>query len=156
MKKYLKIIFIFLPLISFGQLTSEEKATIDNYANYICPCINKVINSLDPLVVKYVNIMANEGEEKAMKQIEEYVKTHTEEDAQNLVAGFDEMSSVTFQNKISSCDNKKDLTSEMSFSIDNAKGEYNDYFYNYLATTLECKMTNYLMLLGTQVEENEE
>ena len=156
MKKYLKIIFLFLPLISFAQLTSEEQVLIENYVNKFCPCINNVINTLDPKVVEFVNLMADEGEKKAMIQIQEYVSTHSEEEAKKLITGFDKMSSPEFGKKIEKCDNKEGMSSEMTLSIDNSKGEYSEYFYNYLTTTIECKMTNYIMLLGNQVAENKE
>jgi len=156
MKKYLKIIFIFLPFLSFAQLTSEEKSIIENYANNICPCINNTINTLDPKVVEFVNLMADEGEEKTMIQIQEYISTHSEEESKKLIAGFDKMSSPEFGEKIEKCDNKENLTSEMSNSIDNVEGIYADYFYKLLKTNSVCKLTNYLMELGNTEEETKQ
>ncbi|MFK5981552.1 MAG: hypothetical protein QM499_01460 [Flavobacteriaceae bacterium] len=155
MKINLILIFVFLPLISFAQLTTEEKSTIDNYAANICKCINGVFETLGPKTYEMMIIMANEGEEVAIKQIEEYIIAASEEDANKLLESFNSMGSIEFQNKIEKCDNKEGMSSEMLFSIDNEKGEYSDYFYNYLANTIECNLSNYLMLLGTQVEENE-
>lgn len=156
MKKYLIIIFTFLPILSFAQLTNEEKSTIDNYAVNICDCINEVIETLGVKTNEILTVFANEGEDIALKQIEEYLTTASEEDTKKLLASFDQMSKPEFGNKIEQCDNKDGMPSEIIFSIDNEKGKYSDYFYNYLTNTLECKITNYLMVLGNQVEENEE
>jgi len=152
MKKHLIILLVFLPFLSFAQLTSEEKSLIGNHANNICSCINKAINTLDPKVVEFVNLMADEGEEKAMIQIEKYISTHSEEESKVLLAGFDEMSLPEFGKKIEKCDIKENLTSEMSSSIDNVEGKYADYFYNLLKTNFACKLTNYLMELGNKEE----
>jgi hypothetical protein len=91
-----------------------------------------------------------------MKQIEEYITTHSEEEVKKLVTGFDKMSSPEFLNQIEKCDDKKVLSPEMINSIDNVEGKYADYFYSLLKTSPVCKLTNYLLKLGNEKEDNKQ
>lgn len=96
--------------------------------------------------------MANEGEEIAMKQVQDYITIYSKEEAKNLITGFDMMSSPEFGNQIEKCDNKEGLSPKMTNAIDTVEGKYTDYFYTLLKTIPTSKLTNYLMQLGSQEE----
>ena len=150
------VILTFVSTITKAQITSEEKQTIENYTHNVCSCVNSVMKTLDAKVQEFVYMMAEKGEDVAMKKIQEYVANATEEDAKRLIASFDSMSSKEFGLKMEACDNLNILTPEIKNSIDNMEGVYSDYFYGYLKTVSECKLTNYFMELGNKVEETKQ
>jgi len=153
MKKVLLIILL-LPLFSFAQLSTQEKITIENYGFEFCNCINKVINTLDPKAVEFIYIMAEKSQDEAIKKIEEYINSVSEEKSKKLYSSFDEMNSQEFQEKIGKCAVREGMSDELANAINNGKGPSNDYLIDYLKSNNNCLMTNYLMTLGSSTDDN--
>jgi len=145
MKKYLFLLFIIVPFLSFGQLQKNDKIAIENYAEELCPCVDNLINSLGSKTVEFIRIMTLEGMDALEKALAEYYEAVSEEEFNKQVAAFDEMNSKEFQEKIKACDNKSGMSEEVIKSIDDNTGESSDYFLGYLKYHVNCEVTNLLL-----------
>ncbi len=156
MRKIILAVFVCIPLLSFGQLSQEEKGIINDYSDNLCDCINNVLESnLDAKALSFVLLMAEEGEEVAKLAITEYVQSASKEKTQELVASFDRMSTEDFQKNIAACDEKNEMDDSLKESLDKGSGVPYDYFFMYLNSTSKCKLTGYLMQLAHLSESKE-
>ena len=153
MKKVLLIILLF-PLFSFAQLSTQEKITIENFGFEICKCMNNVINSLDPKATEFIYIMAEKGQDVALKQIEEYTSSVSEEKSKKLYSSFDEMNSQKFQEKVMNCFDEEGMSNELVNVFSNGESSSKDYLMEYLKSNNNCLITNYLMALGGNTDNN--
>jgi len=153
MKKVLLIILLF-PLFSFAQLSTQEKITIENFGFEICSCMNNVINSLDPKATEFIYIMAEKGQDVALKQIEEYTSSVSEEKSKKLYLSFDEMNSQKFQEKVMNCFDEEGMSNELVNVFSNGESSSKDYLMEYLKSNNNCLITNYLMALGGNTDNN--
>lgn len=150
MKKYVFLLIFLAPVFSFGQLQNKDKIAIESYAEGMCTCVDKLINTLGTKTIEFIRIMTYDGMEALEKSLAEYYETVTEEEFNKQISFFDVMSTEAFQDKIAACDNKNGLSEEVSKSIDEYTGESSDYFVGYLKYHVKCEMMDILLQLGRE------
>ena len=91
---------LLIPFLSFGQLKKKDKKSIDKSAVAMCECVNDLMGELHPKTIEVVLLMAEKGEEDAMKDVEAMLTEMTPEEMQEFLASFTTMESEEFLTRI--------------------------------------------------------
>jgi hypothetical protein len=144
---------LLIPFLSFGQVSKKEKKSIDKYALSMCECVNDLMSELHPKTIEVVMLMAEKGQEDAMKDVEAMLTEMTPEEMQEFLASFTTMESEEFLQKIEDCDGSDSLDPEMKEQIDNAEGDAHAYLMEVLGREEACKVMKSLYDLGAGASE---
>jgi hypothetical protein len=144
---------LLIPFLSFGQLKKKDKKSIDKYAVAMCECVNDLMGELHPKTIEVVLLMAEKGEEDAMKDVEAMLTEMTPEEMQEFLASFTTMESEEFLTRIEECDGSDSLDEKLKEQIDSAEGDAHAYLMETLAREEFCKVMKSLYDLGNQAQE---
>ena len=150
-----KLIFFFLviPFLSFGQISKKDKKSIDKYALEMCGCVNDLMAELHPKTIEVVMLMAEKGQEDAMKDVEAMLTEMTPEEMQEFLASFTTMEDPEFLARIEECDGSDSLDEELKDQIDSAEGDAHAYLMEYLGEEETCEVMKALYDLGNAAQE---
>ena len=87
---------LLVPFFSFGQLSKKDKKNIDKYALEMCECVNELMAELHPKTIEVVLLMAEKGQEEAMKDVEAMLTEMSPEEMQEFLASFSTMEDPAF------------------------------------------------------------
>lgn len=152
MKKYFLFLFFIIPFFAFTQLNEQEKQLIDNYAVNLCDCVNDLINTLDPVMIDYIKVLAGKGEIEAQEFLTDYLSSANEEETNLLLTSANKMESEEFISKIENCDSENSLSEIMVLEINNEKGISYDYFLQSMSDFNICNLTKMFYYLGSKTE----
>lgn len=141
---------LLIPFLSFGQLSKKDKKNIDKYALEMCECVNELMAELHPKTVEVVVLMAEKGQEGAMKDVEAMLTEMSPEEMQEFLTSFTKMEDPDFLARIEGCDGSENLSPGIKDEIDNAEGNAHSYLMSTLGEQEECKVMKSLYDLGQQ------
>lgn len=147
------ITLLLLPFLSFGQVSEEDQISIDDYAISMCGCINDLINDLHPKTMGVIILMAEEGEEVAMIEVEEMLTEMSQEEMEFFLESFSKMESEAFLAKVENCDEASGLNDGLEDQINSDDGDVFNYFMEVLNREETCKIVKVLYDLGNATEE---
>lgn len=142
-----------IPFLSFGQVSKKEKKSIDKYALEMCECVNDLMGELHPKTIEVVLLMAEKGQEDAMKDVEAMLAEMSPEEMQEFLASFTKMEDPEFLAEIEECDGSESLDPKLKEQIDNSEGEAHAYLMEYLGQEEACKVMKSLYDLGNASSE---
>jgi hypothetical protein len=144
---------VLIPFLSFGQVSKKEKKSIDKYALAMCECVNDLMGELHPKTIEVVLLMAEKGQEEAMKDVEAMLTEMSPEEMQEFLASFTTMEDPEFLARIEECDGSDSLDEKVKEQIDNAEGDAHAYLMEYLGEEETCKVMKSLYDLGNAAQE---
>lgn len=149
--KNLWLVLLFIPFLSFGQLSKKERKSIDKYAVEMCECVNELMGSLHPMTIQVVTMLA-EDEEAGLDALRVMITEMSTQEQSKFLDSFTKMEDPSFLRQVEACDKSADLAAELKNQIDNAKGDAHQYLMEVLSDKGECKTMKALYDMGTAVE----
>lgn len=150
MKNSLLTFLLIIPILSFGQLSINEKKEIDIYSTNLCSCVEEIISELGSTMKGYIDVLIEKGEVDAGQFITKTLENATEEKVNQFIADADKMQSPEFLARIENCENYEDLQEKSIAEINNEKGESYDYLIKLLSDKDFCRLTKMLYILGAK------
>ncbi len=144
---------LLIPFLSFSQISKKEKKSIDKYALEMCECASELMGELHPKTIEVILLMAEKGQEEAMKDVEAMLTEMTPEEMQEFLASFTMMEDPDFLARIEECDGSDSLSDEIKEQIDNAEGDAHAYLMEHLGEEEACKVMKSLYDLGNAASE---
>ncbi|MCT4624145.1 MAG: hypothetical protein N4A46_11025 [Schleiferiaceae bacterium] len=153
MKRTAVILLLVIPFLGFSQLSKKQKKSIDKYTETMCTCVNDLMSTLHPKASEVVLLMAEKGEEAAMKEVEAMLGGMSKEEMTKFLEAFTTMEDPAFIAKIEACDDKGSMAEGIKSDIDNMKGDAYTHFMAYMKENSSCDLMRSLYELG--VEESQ-
>lgn len=144
---------LLIPFLSFSQVSKKEKKSIDKYATSMCDCVNEVLNTLHPKVNDVIALIAEKGQDEAMKDVQTMTEEMDSEELQEFLESFTIMESDEFSQKLDDCDRTAILISELGDEINIEEGDANDYLMEVIVHKEACRMVKLLYDLGSSSDE---
>ncbi|GAB5417215.1 MAG: hypothetical protein Crog4KO_20810 [Crocinitomicaceae bacterium] len=147
------ITLLLLPFLSFGQVSEEDKNSIDSYTLSLCECMNDLMETMHPLMLDLIILSAEMGEEEAFMDMESKMAEMSEEEVEEFIQSAERMSSEEFEDQIDACDEAFELAEELDEKINSEAGAAFDYLLEVLDREGTCEIMNALYILGDAEEE---